>query len=144
MLSIRVYDFYASNPPGMSIDGRKTWTPGKALWRVLQQHFGIEPKQQRELADIVAEAISSVVPDLIHHVQHTPGFREIGTRMLWEWDQGLRRLNERIMVPVPDIVAQATAAGIEQASPPAKHIPARIGESPLLASRRRKKATPAS
>jgi serine/threonine-protein kinase HipA len=144
MLSIRVYDFYAGNPPGLFIDGRKTWTPGKALWRVLQQHFGIEPKQQRELADKVAEAISNVVPELIHRVNHTPGFGEIGTRMVWEWGQGLRRLNERITVQVPDIVAQATAAGIKQVAPPAEHIPERFGESPLLASRRKKKATPAS
>jgi serine/threonine-protein kinase HipA len=144
MLSIRVYDFYAGNPPGMAIDGRKTWTPGNALWRVLQQHLGIEPKLQRQLADKVASAISSVVPELIHHVQQTPGFREIGTRMLWEWSAGLRRLDDRITVSVRDIIGQATAAGIEPASPPAKFIPERIGESPLLAPRRGTKATPAS
>ena len=118
MLPIRVYDFHAGGPPGMFIDGRKTWTPGKTLWRVLQQHFGIEPKQQRELADKVAEAISNVVPELVHRVKHTPGFRETGTRMLREWGEGLRRLNERITVQVPDMVAQATAAGIKQVSPP--------------------------
>ena len=64
MLSIRVYDFYANNPPGMSIDGRKTWTPGKSLWKVLQQHFGIEPAQQRALADrdvVVRNAVSRAV-----------------------------------------------------------------------------------
>jgi serine/threonine-protein kinase HipA len=144
MLSIRVYDFYADNPPGMAIDGRKTWTPGQALWRVLQQHFGIEPKQQRELTDKVATAISSVVPELIHRVHHTPGFGEIGTRMLWEWDQGLRRLNDRVTVQVPNIVEQATAAGIKQAPRATQHVPARFGESPLLASRRRKKVTLAS
>ena len=144
MLSIRVYDFYADNPPGLFIDGRKTWTPGKTLWRVLQQHFGIEPKQQRELANKVVKAISHVVPELIRRTKHTPGFNEIGARMLWEWDDGLRRLSERITVPVPDIVAQATAAGITRPSRPAAYIPERVGESPLLASRRRKKPVPAS
>ncbi len=144
MLSIRVYDFYADNPPGMFIDGRKSWTPGKALWRVLQQNFGIEPKQQREIADKVTTAMSGVVPELIHRVTHTPGFRAIGTRMLWEWHRGLRRLDDRISVPVLDIVAQATAAGITQVSPPTKDVPEQLGESTLLASRRRKRPTPAS
>ena len=144
MLSIRVYDFYADNPTGMFIDGRKSWTPGKALWRVLQQYFGIEPRQQREIVDKVTTAMSSVVPDLIHRATHTPGFREFGTRMLWEWHQGLRRLDERISVAVPDIVAEATATGIIPVSPPTKYVPEQLGESPLLASRRRKKPTPAS
>lgn len=144
MLSIRVYDFYASNPPGMFIDGRKTWAPGKALWRVLQQHMGVEPGRQRELTDRVTEAVSSVVPDLLHRVQHTPGFRAIGARMLWEWHRGLRRLDERITVPVPDIVGAATNAGIEPPVPPAEYVPERIGGSPLLAPRRRKKPIPAS
>jgi serine/threonine-protein kinase HipA len=64
--------------------------------------------------------------------------------MLWEWDQGLRRLNDRITVQVPNIVEQATAAGIKQVPRAAQHVPARFGESPLLASRRRKKVTLAS
>ena len=144
MLSIRVYDFYAGNPPGMSIDGRKTWTPGTALWRVIQQHMGIEPRQQRELADRISEAITSVVPELIHRTQHTPGFRVIGARMLDEWNTGIRRLQPRITVAVPDIVKQAETAGIEPAVAAATHVPQRIGESALLAPRGRRKVTLAS
>ena len=96
MLSIRVYDFYATNPPGMSIDGRKTWTPGPALWRVIQQHMDVEPRQQRELADRICEAITGVVPELIYRTKHTPGFQTIGSRMLYEWHTGIRRLQPHI------------------------------------------------
>ena len=144
MLSIRVYDFYATNPPGMYIDGRKTWNPGNALWRVIQQHMGIEPRQQRELADRVCEAVASVTPDLIHRTRQTPGFEVIGARMLHEWNEGLKRLQSRITVAVPDIAMQAAAAGIERPAPPVAHVPQRFGESPLLAPTGRRKATPAS
>lgn len=144
MLSIRVYDFYAGNPPGMFIDGRKTWTPGNALWRVLQQHLGIEPRQQRELADKVCDSVASVVPEVISRVRHTPGFKVIGSRMLWEWGEGLRRLQNRITVAIPDVLGAAAAAGIERPAAPAAHVPERVGESPLLAARRRKKSTLAS
>jgi serine/threonine-protein kinase HipA len=141
MLSTRVYDFYANNPPGIYVDGRKTWNPGNALWRMIQQHMGIEPRQQRDLADCVCEAVTSVVPDLIHRTRHTPGFEVIGARMLDEWNAGLKRLESRITVALPDIAMQAAAAGIERPAAPAKDMPQRIGESSLLAPGGWRKAT---
>ncbi len=145
MLSIRVYDFYAHNPPGMAIDGRKTWTPRAALWRVLQQHFNIEPRLQRGLADNVCTAMSEVLPELIRHTRETPGFAMVGSRMLQEWTTGLERLKERITIAVPDIATQAAAAGIEPAEPPERYVPERLGGSELLAApRERRRATPAS
>ncbi len=144
MLSIRVYDSYVSNPPGMAIDGRKTWTPGKTLWRVLQQHMGIEPAQQRSLVDKVAEAMVEVMPDLIRRTKETPGFAVVGDRMVREWNVGLARIRERISVPVPDFEAMARDAGVTSASPPASHVPERVGQSPLLASPRRRKPASAA
>lgn len=137
MLSIRVYDDYANNPPGMYIDGRKTWTPGKALWRVLQQQLGIEPAQQRELADAVCEAAIDVMPELRHHAKHTSGFAEVGARMVWEWDEGLKRIRDRLTIAVPSFVDQALSDGIAKPEPAKRFIPGRAGESPLLGQRRK-------
>ncbi len=144
MLSIRVYDGYVDNPPGMYIDGRKSWTPGKSLWWVLQQHMGIEPAQQRELADTVCDSAAKVLPDLIHHVKTTPGFNEVGSRMIWEWNDGMKRLSDRITVSVPDFVSIARAEDVEAPVPPTTDVASRVGESPLLGRRGRAKAVPAS
>ena len=35
MLTITAYDDYAKSPPGMPVEGRSTWMPGKALERFL-------------------------------------------------------------------------------------------------------------
>jgi serine/threonine-protein kinase HipA len=43
MLTITVYDDYAKNPPGMPVEGRSTWAPGKALERFLQVRCGVMP-----------------------------------------------------------------------------------------------------
>ena len=82
MPTVRAYEKFIANPPGMFIGGRKTWTPGKALWRVLQQHFDIEPARQRERVQRVCDATSSVLPELLHHVRQTPGFEPVGARMV--------------------------------------------------------------
>jgi len=137
MLTIRAYEKYADNPPGMYLDGRKIWSPGKSLWRVLQQHLQVEPARQRELAQAVCDATSSVFPDLLHRVRHTAGFELIGSRMIWEWDEGLKRLQDRIQVAMPSFIGQALSEGVAEPPMPQKLAPQRIGESPLLGHRGR-------
>ena len=144
MLTIRAYDRYAANPPGMFMDGRKTWTPKKALWRYLQQFLEIDPAGQRELVDKVCDSTSSVFPELLHHMKHTPGFDGTGARMAWEWNEGLKRLGERCTIVVPDFVSAAVNAGLAKPSPAVKYDAARIGESQLLAPRGRRRTAPPS
>jgi serine/threonine-protein kinase HipA len=145
MLTVRAYDHYADNPPGMFINGSKTWTPRKALWRYLQQHLGLEPARQRELVDIVCDATAGVFPELLHHVKHTAGFKTTGSRMIWEWNEGMKRFSDRVSVVVADFVNNAVDAGVGRPEPALKFDQAvRIGESPLLAPRgRRRKPPPA-
>ncbi len=145
MLTILAYDRYANNPPGMYVDGRKTWDMSKALWRYLQQHLDLDPAAQRLLVDRVCSAVSSVVPELKHHIRHTKGFEGVGLRMLWEWNEGMKRLAGRRTFAVPDWVDSAPLEGLPHPMPAQKFAPVRLGESPLLAPRgKRRPARPAS
>jgi len=137
MLTNLAYDRYANNPPGMYVDGRKSWDMPKALWRYLQQHLDIDPSVQRELVNRVCSAVSSVVLELKHHIRHTPGFERVGLRMLWEWNEGMKRLQDRRTFSMPDWVESASHEGLPKPEPAQKFVPARLGESPLLAPRGR-------
>lgn len=134
MLTTLAYDKYADNPPGMFLDGRKTWAPRKALWRLLQQHLQIEPARQRELTQTVCDATAAVFPELLQRTRHTPGFELLGARMIWQWDQGLKRLQDRVQVGAPLFIDTALAQGVA-APAVAKAVKERIGESPLLGRR---------
>lgn len=139
MLTILAYDRYANNPPGMYVDGRKSWDIPKALWRYLQQHLDFDPSAQRQLVDRVCSAVSSVVPELKHHIRHTKGFEQVGLRMLWEWNEGMKRLQTRRTFATPDWVESAPTEGLPTPQPAQKFAPVRLGESPLLAPRIRKR-----
>ncbi|MES2321874.1 MAG: type II toxin-antitoxin system HipA family toxin [Pseudomonadota bacterium] len=117
MLSILAYDQYAHNPPGMFLDGRKRWDAPKALWRYLQQHLGIEPARQRVLVDRVCSAVAQTVPSLMQHIRHTAGFAEIGLRMLWEWNEGMKRLSDRRTFALSDWIDDAEAQGLPRRAP---------------------------
>ena len=134
MLTTLAYDKYADNPPGMFLDGRKTWAPRNALWRLLQQHLQIEPARQRELVQTVCDATAAVFPDLMQRGRHTPGFEALGARMIWQWDQGQKRLQDRVQVRVPSFIDAALAQGVA-APPVTQAVKERIGESPLLGRR---------
>jgi serine/threonine-protein kinase HipA len=137
MLSIRIYERYANNDPGMFIGGRKSWDPGRALGIYLRQQLGIEPTRQRQLIEQVCDALSDTLSELHHHAAHTPGFGDIAARMLYEWNEGSKRLGTRSAITVPDLVAASAGRGIH-----AKRTRAaarrRTGESPLLGRRGRK------
>lgn len=138
MLTILAYDRYANNPPGMYVDGRKDWNSMKPIWRFLQQHLGVEPARQRELVDCIGAAVAATVTELKHHIRTTPGFADIGSRMLWEWNVGMSRLQQRRTFAMPDWVASASAEGLPVPTPAQRYAPTRIGESPLMAPQGRK------
>lgn len=145
MLTVLAYDRYANNPPGLYLDGRKSWDATKALWRYLQQHLGLEPAAQRALVDRVCTAADAVAGDLRQHIRHTRGFEPVGLRMLWEWNEGMKRLRERRSFAMPDWVESAVAAGLSKPAPAEKFAAPRLGESPLMAPRpRKRRARPAS
>lgn len=136
MLTILAYDRYADNPPGMFVDGRKSWDGMKAVWRYMQQHLGLEPSAQRAIARRVAEAMVAVAAELMDHIRHTPGFEDVGLRMMWQWNEGLKRLVDRLQ-QVPDLAAMAQDAGLPPLRPPQRYATTRYGESELMAPRRR-------
>lgn len=141
MLTILAYDRYADNPPGMYVDGRKSWNASKALWRYLQVNLGIDPPRQRELVDRVCSGLASVVPELLHHVRHTPGFATVGSRMLWEWNEGMKRLADRRTFALGDWVNETEASGLSRPTSAPRFSPPRVGESPLLATKARRRPT---
>jgi serine/threonine-protein kinase HipA len=137
MLSIRIYDRYANNSPGMFIGGRKSWDPGKALEIYMRQQLGIEPAQQRTLIEQVCDAVSGTLPELHHHATNIPGFMETASRMVHEWDEGLKRLAKRPAIAVPDLIAASVNQGINP-KPTRPAARPRTGESPRLGRRSRR------
>lgn len=138
LLSIRIYDRYVDNAPGMFLGGRKAWTPGKELPHFLQGVLGIDPPAQRRLVDGIASALSDVMPALLRHHRDTPGFTPWAAHMAHEWNIGLQRIAWISKQVPPDLAGIARTGGLEPVA--ARAVPAkRTGESELLGRRGRKR-----
>ena len=135
MLTISVYDDYAKNPPGMPVDGRSTWMPGRALERFLQTRCGVMPAQTKERVERICEAIVRVTPRVVEAAARYPGFRETGPRMLHAWNAGMNSLRLQKSWSLPSLdgaIAQAGLADVRPAVPTPRE---KIGRSPLLGRR---------
>lgn len=135
MLTITVYDDYAKNPPGMPVDGRSTWMPGKALERFLQTRCHVSPTQTLERVERICEAIVQVTPQVVSASRQYPAFHETGKRMLHAWNDGMNSLRLQKTWSLPSLDKSIAAARFSAPKPiqPAK--PDKIGRSPLLGRR---------
>ncbi|HEY4069154.1 MAG TPA: type II toxin-antitoxin system HipA family toxin [Burkholderiaceae bacterium] len=135
MLTITVYDDYAKNPPGLSLEGRSTWAPGKALERFLQVRCGLMPAETRRRVERICEAVVSVTPALIESTKTRDGFHETGKRMVHAWNDGLNSLRLQKTWSLPSLnepIAQACFSDLAPMTPAPRE---RIGRSALMAPR---------
>jgi serine/threonine-protein kinase HipA len=135
MLTITVYDDYAKNPPGMPVDGRSTWMPGKALERFLQTRCNVMPADTRQRVERICEAIVQVTPQVVEAARQHMAFHETGKRMLHAWNDGMNSLRLKKTWSLPTLDASIAAARFSEPMPikPAK--PEKIGRSELLGRR---------
>jgi serine/threonine-protein kinase HipA len=107
MLTITVYDDYADNPPGLSLEGRSTWPPGKALQLFLQTRCGVMPAEARRRVERICEAIVAVTPEVVRAAHEHAGFRETGKRMLHAWNDGMNSLRLQKTWILPSLESRA-------------------------------------
>jgi serine/threonine-protein kinase HipA len=135
MLTITVYDDYAKNAPGLPVEGRSTWMPGKALERFLQTRCGVMPAQTRQRVERICEAIVDVTPRVIEATSRHAGFHETGKRMLHAWNAGMNSLRLQKTWSLPSLDAAIKQAGFSDMQPMSPAPLTKIGRSPLLGQR---------
>lgn len=135
MLTITVYDDYAQNPPGLPLEGRSTWQPGKALERFLQTRCGIMPAETRQRVARICEAMVAVSPEVVRAAQAYPHFHEIGKRMLHAWNDGMNSLRLQKTWSLPSLASTIADTRFSDPLPATPTEKEKIGRSLLLAPR---------
>ena len=135
MLTISVYDDYAKNPPGMPVDGRSTWTPGKTLERFLQTRCGVMPAEAARRVERICEAMVKVTPAVIEATKNYPEFRETGKRMVHAWNAGMQSLRLQKTWSLPSLDAAIEQADFSDMKPLIPTSREKVGRSPLLGRR---------
>lgn len=139
VVTTQAYPRYAQNPPGLSVEGRKTWAPGKSLERFFNTRLGIAPRRYAEMVERLCESAVSVGNEIIEAARNEPRWRGIAKQMLHAWNDGMETLRAPARsTPTRGLSEAIEAAGFSDPEPPEKDRTL-IGRSELLAKPRKKK-----
>lgn len=138
IVTTQAYPRYAARAPGLSIEGRKTWMPGKSLEKFFKVRLGIFPRDYALMAERVCESAVDVGRELIHASRNDTRWRGIAKQMLHAWNEGINSLRdphgEAARVTLTEDI---NAAGFSEPLPP-EAAPV-TGRSELLARPRPRK-----
>jgi serine/threonine-protein kinase HipA len=77
------------NPPGIGFMGKKTWLPGKTLFRFIVANFGIAEREQKQVLERISDSVSDTAPAVREMMNGLAGFNDTGKRMLAAWNEGV-------------------------------------------------------
>jgi serine/threonine-protein kinase HipA len=138
IVTTQAYPRFAANPPGLAIDGRKTWAAGKAIERFFNTRAGISPRQYASMVEALCDSAVEVGHEVIEAAKNEPQWRDVAKQMLHAWNEGMESLRSpKKSVQFKGLTKAIEAAGFSAAEPPERPREV-IGRSPLLASRGRK------
>jgi serine/threonine-protein kinase HipA len=73
----------------LTLDGSTRWPVAKTLQRLGETRASLTPARVRQTFERIADAIRDTAPEVRAYIRQHPSFREIGSHMLHEWDQGV-------------------------------------------------------
>jgi serine/threonine-protein kinase HipA len=139
IVTTQAYPRFANSPPGLSIEGRKTWTPGKSLERFFNARLGISPRDYAQMVERLSDAAVDVGREIIQAQKKKPHWREISKQMLHAWNEGMASIQSVRKAPAFKRLSEhIKAAGFSDATPPEP--PEKLGLSELLPQRRPRRA----
>jgi serine/threonine-protein kinase HipA len=135
LITTQAYPRFAANPPGLSVDGRRTWKPGKALERFFKARLGIASRQYARMVERLCDSAVSVGRELIAVQKNEPRWQEVARQMLHAWNDGMESLRStKANAQLRPLTSHLAAAGISGPDPVHQERVV-IGRSDLLARR---------
>jgi serine/threonine-protein kinase HipA len=135
IITTQAYARYADNPPGLSVSGRKTWTPGHTLEKFFKARLGIAPRQYHEMVEALCDSAVGVGREMIAAQRNDSRWSQMTANMLHAWNDGMESLRSpKKNVGLRPLTAAIQAADLPNAEP-ALHERSIIGRSPLLGQR---------
>ncbi|MFM0604124.1 type II toxin-antitoxin system HipA family toxin [Paraburkholderia sediminicola] len=135
IVTTQAYPRFAANPPGLPIDGRKTWAAGKTLERFFNTRMGIAPRQYAQMVEALCDSAVAVGHELIEAARNEPRWHNVAKHMLHAWDDGMASLRSpKKSLQFKGLKPAIEAAGFS-APEPAERAREVIGHSPLLGKR---------
>lgn len=113
IVTTQAYPRYATNPPGLSVGGRKAWAPGKSLETFFKSRLGISPREYAAMVEQLCDSAVAVGREMIEVSKNETRWRESTAQMLHAWNDGMASLRSvRSERRFKGLTADIEAAGL--------------------------------
>ncbi|EUB73628.1 HipA domain protein [Pseudomonas sp. GM41(2012)] len=138
LVTTQAYPRFASSPPGLSVGGRQTWTPGRTFEIFFNGVLGIPPRQYATMVEQLCESAVTVGKEVIEAAKNEPAWRDVAKHMVHAWNEGMETLRSQKAAPhfrgLDTAISEAGFSGPRTA----ESSRVQIGRSELLAPRKHK------
>ncbi len=132
LVTTQAYDGFQDTTPGLSIEGRKSWIPGKTLPHFFTSRLGISPRRYAQMIEELCDSTVEVARELTKLARTEKRWSDIIKNMLYAWDRGMQDVRSpNSTVSLARVIKEAGFSDYGKPAPAP-----RTGESPLLAKRR--------
>ena len=133
IVTTQAYPKFANNPPGLSVDGRKTWAPGKTLERFFNTRLGIPPRRYREMVEALCDSAVATGKEIAEAAKNESRWHWVAKQMLHAWNEGMATVwSTKPQAALKGLTPILEAAGFSDADK-AESTREVIGRSELLA-----------
>ena len=88
--------YIINDVPALTLAGTKKWWPRKVLERFAVTHLLLPVKKISDTFTRASEAVMETRATIPAYISDHPEFREIGERMMGQWEQGVKELTEPV------------------------------------------------
>jgi serine/threonine-protein kinase HipA len=88
IVTVTAYPEHMDDIPGLTLAGKKVWHAGKFLHQYGARRLSLTTAQMTQCIEAVQTAITETAPRVREYADVYPEFRDVGKRMLAEWEQG--------------------------------------------------------
>jgi serine/threonine-protein kinase HipA len=133
IVTTQAYPRYAENPPGLTIEGRKTWAPGKSIEQFFRGRLDIPARQYKAMVERLCDSAVQVGHEIIEAARNEPRWHGVAKQMLHAWNEGMASLRHpQASRDYKDLTPAILAAGFSDPDPPDRSGRV-VGRSELLA-----------
>ena len=90
LVTTQAHDGMREDGPGLSIQGRRSWSPGRTLPQLFVQQLGIGQRQYQQMLEELCDSAVSIAHELVALARENDAWHGIVRNMLWAWDQGIK------------------------------------------------------
>jgi serine/threonine-protein kinase HipA len=141
IVTTQAYPRFAERTPGLSIEGRKSWAPGKSVEKFFSTRLNIPPREYAAMLESLCDSAVDVGKEVVQAAKSESQWRYVAKQMLHAWNEGIQSLrNPKRSVPVAGLTPVIESVGFSDPEPPGSTREV-IGRSELLAASKGKKGT---